>query len=235
MCCDFFTCSTIVIIIKEFIQNSVVTTTYPQVVRSILIWVIPMENNAAQQPNLDQDEHDSWISHLTEQKFGEIAKGLTALAHSKAQSAIDSSRGLPTPSTPSEARSNKPMPIRELTQQEMESRLDGGLVIFGALHRPSSSQNLTQPDADELAEQAVLQQQLERALVLGGSMFEVPVNAKLFDVDGVPVARLADGSCIAFGSTGTRPYLDSAKVFSYGSPIEVAEFEALVAALKASV
>jgi hypothetical protein len=47
-------------------------------------------------------------------------------------------------------------------------------------------------------------------------MFDVPKGAELFDVDGVPVLKLADGS-LAFAEAPDKPFPRAAFLFK-GSP-----------------
>ena len=58
---------------------------------------------------------------------------------------------------------------------------------------------------------------------------DIPKDARLLDVDGIPVAVLPDGSCVAFTlKTGQqRPYPNAAKV-AEGDPLTEAEFHSWI-------
>ena len=58
---------------------------------------------------------------------------------------------------------------------------------------------------------------------------DVPEGADFLDVDGIPVARLPDGSCIAFeksdAAADSRPYTNAAKAGAEGDKLTRAEFQ----------
>jgi hypothetical protein len=56
---------------------------------------------------------------------------------------------------------------------------------------------------------------------------ELPPESDFLDVDGIPVARLPDGSCIAFekrGSEESRPFVDGSKAGHDGDALTREEF-----------
>lgn len=60
-------------------------------------------------------------------------------------------------------------------------------------------------------------------------VLELPKDARLLDVDGIPVALLPDGSCVAYElKTGKqRPYQNGKKT-AEGDTLTTAEFQAWI-------
>ena len=57
---------------------------------------------------------------------------------------------------------------------------------------------------------------------------DVPTGADFLDVDGIPVARLPDGTCIAFEKSAdaeSRPYPNASKAGHDGDALTRAEFQ----------